>query len=281
MSAKKIFGIIFSVLSLGLIIWTVTRITSFAGQLHSWSPPFEKYEIATIVVGVIGLILLILGLIFLFSKDKNEQSYSSHQQMISKPEQEATNVKISAQQVSDASKEATKDAIEVSKSFMSDPIGGLSNAYIKLGDVKSRGVGILFMVLTLIIFTLGFSMAYPHPATTILKSLFVILIMQLIVFISLFISRSMSNVKGSIDSDIYISGLSLFPFSILVLISGIIGVLSMPGIFAYFCFGLTYTILILFSGLTKIYTFSESKSSIIIAVILFLVLNSINIVISY
>jgi len=270
MSTKKIFGIIFSVLSLGLIIWTVTRITSFAGQLYSWSPPFEKYEIVTIIVGVVGLILLILGLIFIFSKEKNEPSYSSQPQMPGQSQHEATNVKISAQQVS----EASRDAIEVSKSFISDPIGGLANAYSKLGESKSLSVGILFIILTIILFFLGFILKNSN----FLGSVLPILLMLAIVFASLSASRVMFNGKGTISSDIFITGLSLLPFSFLILISSLVEVSFGWSFFAYISFGLTYTILILFSGFTKIYQFSESKSSIFIAIILFLVLNAINIV---
>jgi len=270
MSAKKIFGIIFSVLSLGLIIWTVTRMTSIAGQLHSWSPPFEKYETVTIIVGVVGLILLIIGLIFLFSKDKIQQNNASLPNTTSQSQHEVTNVKISAQQVS----EASKDALEVSKSFMSDPVGGLANVYLKLGEAKSLSVGILFMVITVILFVIGFILANSPFLSGVLSILF----MLAIVFVSLAVSRGMFNGKGTINSDILITGLSLLPFSILIFVSSLVDVSYVWGFFAYLSFGLTYTILILFSGFTKIYQFSESKSSIFIAVILFLVLNAVNIV---
>ena len=49
-------------------VWVITRFTSFAGQLHSWSPPFSEYEVVTLVgLGaaaifvIVGLILLMLG----------------------------------------------------------------------------------------------------------------------------------------------------------------------------------------------------------------------------
>ncbi|KAF0148030.1 MAG: hypothetical protein FD143_2973 [Ignavibacteria bacterium] len=219
------------------------------------------------------LIFAIIGGLIGYFIDKNEvknQSDSSHQQTPPKSEHEAANVKISAQQVS----ETSKDAIEVSKSFMSDPVGGLASVYLKLGEAKSLSVGILFMVITIILFVIGFILAN----STFLGGILSILFMLAIVFVSLSVSRGMFNGKGTINSDILITGLSLLPFSVLIFVSSLVGVSYGWGFFAYLSFGLTYTILILFSGFTKIYQFSESKSSIFIAIILFLVLNAVNIV---
>jgi len=157
---------------------------------------------------------------------------------------------------------------------MSDPVGGLASVYLRLGEAKSLSVGILFMVITIILFVLGFILANE----TFLVGVLSILFMLAIVFISLSVSRGMFNGKGTINSDILIAGLSLLPFSVLILVSSLLGVSYGWGFFGYLSFGLTYTILILFSGFTKIYQFSESKSSILIAIILFLVLNAVNII---
>lgn len=270
MSTKRIFGIIFSVLSFALIIWALIRITSFAGQLHSWSPPFAKYEIITIVVGGIGLILLIIGLIFIFSNNKNTLVNPSNPKIETQSQQGTLNVKISAQQVS----EASKDAIEVSKSFMSDPVGGISNVYLKLGETKSLSVGILFLIITIVVFVIGSSL----NNSPFFMGLFSVLFMLCILFISLFVSRGFLNGKGTIHSDIFITGLSLLPLSILILVSSLMNVSFGWGFFAYLSFGLTFTTLIMFSCLTKIYQYSESKSSILIAIILFLAINSLNVV---
>jgi hypothetical protein len=219
------------------------------------------------------LIFAIIGGLIGYFIDKSKvqnQSDSSHQQTPPKSEHDAANVKISAQQVS----ETSKDAIEVSKSFISDPVGGLASIYLKLGEAKSLSVGILFMVITIILFVIGVLMVN----STFLFGILSILFMLAIVFVSLSLSRGMFNGKGTINSDILITGLSLLPFSVLIFVSSLVGVSSHWGLFAYLNFGLTYSILILFSGFTKIYQFSESKSSILIAVILFLVLNAVNIV---
>jgi len=65
---NKILGIILTVVGASAIIWCISRFTSFYGKMHSWSPPFTEYETITIVSGIIGLILLIVGIVFLAKK---------------------------------------------------------------------------------------------------------------------------------------------------------------------------------------------------------------------
>lgn len=61
---KKTLGIIFSVIGIVGLIFAYTRVTSLYGQMHSWSPPFDSFEISTIIIGVVALVLLIVGIIF-------------------------------------------------------------------------------------------------------------------------------------------------------------------------------------------------------------------------
>lgn len=65
---KKTLGIILTVIGAVCDIWSYTRITSITGQMHTWSPPFESYEIITIICGIFGVILIIAGIIFLSKK---------------------------------------------------------------------------------------------------------------------------------------------------------------------------------------------------------------------
>ena len=65
---KKTLGIILSIIGVVGLIFAYTRITSLYGQMHTWSPPFESYEIITITIGAITLILLIVGIVFWLKK---------------------------------------------------------------------------------------------------------------------------------------------------------------------------------------------------------------------
>lgn len=184
---------------------------------------------------------------------------------------------LNIQQMSDISKETAKDAIEVSKSFFADPIGGIYDAYIKVGDRKAKSVGIFFMIIS---FALLINLRYMSSPDSLISSFvtgsYAFIGLQLVVFMTLIITRLFLSGKGSLSSDIYISGIAIFPFLVMLLVGFIIGAQSYWGNYAYLSIGIVYTTLILFSGLTKIMAFSESKASIIIAVILFLMLNTMN-----
>ena len=61
---KKTLGIILGVLGIACAIFAYARMTSLLGQMHSWSPPFDGYEISTIIIGIIALVMLIVGIVF-------------------------------------------------------------------------------------------------------------------------------------------------------------------------------------------------------------------------
>jgi uncharacterized membrane protein len=67
---KRTLGIILSVVGVVGVIFAYTRITSLYGQMHTWSPPFDSYEITTIIIGVVALISLIVGIVFWSKKPK-------------------------------------------------------------------------------------------------------------------------------------------------------------------------------------------------------------------
>ena len=62
MNAKQQFGVLSIVLAVLLGVWAVNRVTSIIGQLHSWAPPFDKFEVYTIVGGLLALLFLLTGL---------------------------------------------------------------------------------------------------------------------------------------------------------------------------------------------------------------------------
>lgn len=69
---KKTLGIISSVVGVAGAIFAYTRVASLYGQMHSWSPPFDSFEISTIIIGVVALVLLIVGIV-LWSKKQADQ----------------------------------------------------------------------------------------------------------------------------------------------------------------------------------------------------------------
>lgn len=59
-------------------VWSYTRVTSFYGQMHSWEPPFEPYEIITIIGIIISIALLIIGIVKLTKKESDKRNKDSN-----------------------------------------------------------------------------------------------------------------------------------------------------------------------------------------------------------
>jgi hypothetical protein len=62
MNASQQIGVILLVAAAGLGAWGYSRMTNLVGQLHSWSPPFDGYEITTICAGLAAVVCLLAGL---------------------------------------------------------------------------------------------------------------------------------------------------------------------------------------------------------------------------
>ena len=60
---RSVGGIISSATGVALALFTFVRITSLYGRMHTWSPPFTGYELATIATGIVGFVLLTLGVV--------------------------------------------------------------------------------------------------------------------------------------------------------------------------------------------------------------------------
>lgn len=71
---SKIYGIILCVLGGAAGMWVFARLTSLAGKIHSWEPPFTDYETITIVGAVIAILFLIIGLLSLTTKEKLKEN---------------------------------------------------------------------------------------------------------------------------------------------------------------------------------------------------------------
>ncbi len=65
-------------LSVGLVLvgggglfWVFIRMTNLVGRLHTWSPPFDNYELTTLLGGVVALLSLAVGIRKLMGKPQN------------------------------------------------------------------------------------------------------------------------------------------------------------------------------------------------------------------
>jgi hypothetical protein len=55
------------------LFWVFIRMTSLAGKLCSWSPPFSEFETTTIVVGLISVLCVAIGSRKMMAKSKSDK----------------------------------------------------------------------------------------------------------------------------------------------------------------------------------------------------------------
>lgn len=62
MNVKQQTGVVLLVAAVAAGVWSYGRYSSLVGQLHSWSPPFDQFEVYTIVGGLVAMLCLVSGL---------------------------------------------------------------------------------------------------------------------------------------------------------------------------------------------------------------------------
>jgi TRAP-type C4-dicarboxylate transport system permease large subunit len=70
MRDTKTTGIVETVAGGALALWVYVRFTNVAGQLHTWSAPFDDYELNTLLVGALAFLLLVAGVVRLTKPKK-------------------------------------------------------------------------------------------------------------------------------------------------------------------------------------------------------------------
>ncbi|WP_438483171.1 hypothetical protein [Oleiharenicola lentus] len=75
MNAKQQTGVVLLVAAVIAGVWSYNRYSGLMGQLHSWSPPFDQFEVYTIVGALVGALCLVAGLRMVSAK-KPEKSDS-------------------------------------------------------------------------------------------------------------------------------------------------------------------------------------------------------------
>jgi hypothetical protein len=170
-------------------------------------------------------------------------------------------------------KAASTDAFHAFKTFATNPVGGLSEAYDSLGQSRALAVGITFGVvfaacLMIAIYRVVPEFMRPTGAGGFIK----ILVIALVPFVALFIAalavRTVFRGEGELGSDSFLAGAALLPFGLVALIMTLLGASNMEVIQFFAIFAVTLTILMLFAGLTRIYKTSERMATIAIPLML-------------
>lgn len=164
----------------------------------------------------------------------------------------------SAAAVTEKIREASQDALAAFKQFAMDPIGGLPVAFGSLGKARALTAGVAFGVFFALCVMVTFLMAVPNMFR---PPLLKILLGGLMPFVSISganaLARMVFKGEGQFESDIFIAGSSLVPAGLLCLVVGLLGSAISSLWLILSIFALTTTILMLYSGFTRIIKLSD------------------------
>jgi len=180
-------------------------------------------------------------------------------------------------EVTDAIKDSAQNALSSFKHIVVNPVGNLHSAYNSLDRKQTIGVGVVYSVIFNAFFTIGIYLMLKNTLGGFMGNIPVGIFFKLILcgFVPVVgiaaasaLLRQIFHSEGGLESDIFIAGVALLPAGICMLISGFVGILNVEVIAAVSVFALSYTILIIFTGFTRILKISDAGSAIAVPVCL-------------
>lgn len=174
----------------------------------------------------------------------------------------------------DLLQETLKDVVEGLKAFMLNPVGRLPKLYEELGKARALRVGIVFGSFYVICLLLILSKVFPYFYMYGLPrySSFQMMILGAAQFVSLAgasgLVRLIFKGSGSANGDIFVAGSTLLAPGFFMLICGSLGWGSPEFVAVLFILTVTYTILTLYTGCSRISHISEGLSPVAIVAIL-------------
>lgn len=159
---------------------------------------------------------------------------------------------------------SSRDAAEALRTLATDPVLGLPAAFTALGPARAQNAGIAlcitFALATAIGITLGAarwfggllgSLGSPGFAGF-LKTLLGVLVLPAAFTLAALGIRKVLRATPSVASDIFTAGAALLPLGIAVLASGVLGSLNIEIVILLLLFSMSYLVLLLFTGITKL-----------------------------
>ena len=193
-----------------------------------------------------------------------------------------------SQQLKSEVKARSLDAWQGVKLFAKSPVGGLPESFALFDDRRAIQVGIVFAIAYEVAVLLG-ALIFKSKTEALLggilpvsqlmgeltaAQLFKVLFLGLVPFASLIgacaLARAIFHGKGRFAGDVYTAGAVLLPTAILVLLAALLGAANFEVIAILFLFALTYSILILYAGCSRIGLISEAGAAPAVPIILLL-----------
>ena len=199
----------------------------------------------------------------------------------------ATGTPLSRQLKSEV-KARSLDAWHGLKLFARSPVGGLPESFASFDDQRAIYVGIVFAIAYEVAILLGALILKSKTEAVFggilpvgqlmgeltVAQLFKIIFLGLVPFVSLIgacaLARAIFHGKGRLAGDVYTAGAVLLPTGFLVLSATLLGAANFEVIAILSLFALTYSILILYAGCSRIGCISETGAAPAVPIILLL-----------
>jgi hypothetical protein len=176
----------------------------------------------------------------------------------------------------------SRDAWEGIKLFARSPIGGLPQSYAMFDPPRAMRVGLAFAAIyeaafLLSLYITGSSVAgfFSIPiqlSDASVSGLLKVILIGLVPFASLVgaaaIARTVFGGTGEFAGDIYTAGASLLPFGLAVLISALMGNANFEIVTGLFVFAMSYNVLMLYAGCSRIAGVPEASAAPAVPVML-------------
>lgn len=179
-------------------------------------------------------------------------------------------------------KARSRDAWQGMKLFAASPVGGLPQSFAMFDDKRAIQVGIAFAVLYELALFVG-GILFKSKAQSLLggwfpigeltaTQMFKLVVLGLVPFISLIVAlglaRQIFRGNGRFAGDVYTAGAVLLPSGLLVLLAALLGAANAEVIILLSLFALTYSILMLYAGCSRIAGISEAGAAPAVPIIL-------------
>jgi hypothetical protein len=191
----------------------------------------------------------------------------------------------SSAEIADKAKVASQDAMEALKLFATNPTGGLAPAFENLDRQRALGASLAFAVIFNLCVLFGFYRMIANARTSLgilgyygwgllpqSPSIIKLLPLGFVPFVSiaaaLALARLVFRGTGSWEGDAFTAGASLLPFGVFVLVSGLLGFGNVEVVAVLLLFAICYTILIIFTGCTRIAKISDAGAALAVPIIL-------------
>jgi zinc-ribbon domain len=170
-------------------------------------------------------------------------------------------------------KSASTDALGAFKTFATNPVGGLADAYHSLGPAKALGVGLTFGIVFAVCILLSVYRIVPEfMRPTGVGGFFKLVIVAIVPFGALFVAaaavRTIFRGEGALGSDSFLAGAALLPFGLIALIMTILGPSNLNIMYFLAIFTGSLSILMLWAGLTRIYKISERLATLAVPIMI-------------